>query len=157
MKQRSWHPYPQFGPTHHQDDLQPLRGRLLAWLEEVLNLPEQEDFNIGPLTSSPLNRRMIDRLFLMKDKIRATRRRLNDSGEHYSETDYTVVRNQANLAQSIYLDQLQGDVVMATHADIAQLDQVYYPAIEQASGATFVKSIMELKDFMESKILAVFV
>ncbi len=96
---------------------------------------------------------MIDLLHLMKDIIRATRRRLNDAGGGYDEDAYKSVRNQLYLTQHVYLEQLDNDLVFADHEGCARVEQVLYPAITDADVSNFVSSLQDLQDFLKERVL----
>jgi len=138
-------------------ELQQVERKLTDWMQGVHaeNLTPAS-ISMDVLTDNQLNRRMIDLLFVMKDKIRATRRRLNDAGGGYDKDAYVAARNRANLAQAVYIDQLHRDIVSATNEDAAELEQNRYGAIEDATAATFVGAIEDLVSFMQARILAPF-
>lgn len=134
-------------------DFVALEDRLMAFMHTLHNNDNAEIF-IGGLTSNPLNKRMIDALFLLKDKIRIARQRLNDAGEEYEQEAYIKSRNRCSFAQSVYVGLLNRDIVGCTNEEIAKLEQVLYPAIEQADGSNFVVSIENTASFLEERILA---
>lgn len=137
------------------DGLSTRRQSVMDWMNAIHQTDiKPESIGLAPLTDDLVNRAMIDLLFLMKDKIRATRRRLNDDGANYDKDAYVAARNQANLAQSIYIEQLHRDLVKGTPEDKALLEQVRYPEIEDATAANFVESIQNLVSFMQARIIA---
>lgn len=134
-------------------DLNAVEQSLLNFMSQ-LNRMNENEVNIGVLTNNPLNKRMIDALFLLKDKIRIARQRLNDAGEEYDAVAYVNARNRCSLAQSIYIGQLHRDIVSCTNEEVATIEQLHLPAIENASGATFVESIDQTATFLEARIIA---
>ncbi len=134
-------------------DINAIELSLINFMGQLNRLNESE-VNVGVLTTNPLNKRMIDTLFLLKDKIRIARQRLNDAGEEYDAAAYVTARNRCSLAQSVYIGQLHRDIVHCTHEEIATMEQLYLPAIEHASGDSFVGAIEEVATFLEERILA---
>lgn len=133
------------------DDLEALQEKLL---EQLKSIGEPADDKVSPAsTDNLLNKRMIDLLYLMKDKIRTTRRRLNDAGGGYDEDAYRSVRNQLYLTQHVYLEQLDNDLVFADHEGCARIEQVLYPAILGADVSSFVSSLQDLQDFLKARVL----
>jgi len=142
--------------TDHEQ-LAALKIELANWMGQFhdTNL-KPESLSLHPLTDNLLNRRMIDLLFLMKDKIRSARRRLQAEGDAFDRAAYVAARNQANLTQAVFIDQLHRDIVTTNNEDVATVEQVLYPAIEQATGANFVVNIEQLVSFMRERIQKVF-
>lgn len=130
-----------------------LEGNLAEWMESVHGQSIDLDAATAT-TSNPLNRRMIDVLFMMKPKIRSTRQRLNDAGGGYDMEAYVQARNRASLLQSVYIFQLDNDIVDCTNEQIVTLEQTHYGAIENATAATFVASIEGTAQFMEPLVKA---
>ncbi len=127
---------------------------LLAFMSTLSNRGDSE-LLLGDLTTNPLNKRMIDALFLLKDKIRIARQRLNDAGEEYDEQAYILARNRCSFNQSIYIGQLHRDLVSCTNEEMATLEQIHYPAIELSDGSSFPTAISDTATFLEGLILAV--
>lgn len=137
------------------EELQQLRDKLVSLLLQIGNLTEiSADEEQTVLTSNLLNKRMIDLLYLMPAKVRATRRRLNDAGAVYDQEAYATARNQATLAQHVYLGQLNNDSVLCTHAEVATLERNLYPAIDDATESTFVSALQDLASFLQDRVLA---
>lgn len=135
-------------------DFNHAEDELLVFMS-TLSKQSNNDLLVSDITSQPLNKRMIDLLFLLKDKIRITRQRLNDVGEEYDEEGYKKARNRCSFYQSVYVGQLYRDLVFCTNEEIATLEQVHYRAIEDAEGSTFVASLDETADFLETLLMAV--
>lgn len=137
-----------------QLDFTPAESDLLAFMSTLSNRGDSE-LLIGDLTTNPLNKRMIDALFLLKDKIRIARQRLNDAGDEYDEAAYVAARNRCSFNQSIYIGQLHRDLVACTNEEIATLVQIHHAAIEHCDGSTFPTAIDDTATFLEGLILAV--
>lgn len=133
-----------------EDDLATLQERLL---EEFGNIGTGNIDERSFTTNNDLNKRMMDQLYLMKDKIRNTRRRLNDAGGDYDQEAYKAVRNQLYMSQHVYIEQLENDIVMASHADCAKIEQVHYPDIEGAEAHNFIDRLNALLEFFKARIL----
>jgi hypothetical protein len=133
-----------------EEDLSTLQERLLA---EFAKIGDTEIDERSVDTKEQLNKRMLDLMHLMKDKIRATRRRLNDAGGGYDEEAYKSVRNQLYLSQHLYIEQLENDIVMAPHEDCAKIEQVHYPDILAAETGNFIERLTALLEFLKARIL----
>ena len=130
------------------------RTELIAWMGQLDNKDfSPETLEALPRTDNGLNKRMRDELFQMKRKIRVTRRRLHDNNETYDKEAFVSTRNQLFLCHSVYLEQLRLDLVSCTHAEVAEVEQILMPAIVNATGATFVESLRNLRDFILARIL----
>lgn len=140
--------------TSTTDDLRLVRTKLIDWY----GAHHEEDFTEEvikdkPTTQHGLNKRMRDELFLTRGKIRLARRRLRESGQDYSQEDFIATRTQLFFVHKTYNEQLRLDLVKATHEQVARVEDILHPAILNASGATFVAALGNLRDFILEQVI----
>lgn len=133
-----------------QDDL----DALIKKLQDEVSAIAPSNLPLEPLmTDDLLNKRMIDLMGILKQKVREAARRHNDDGGHYDQDAFVSVRNQIYLSRRVYLEQLDHDLVQATNEDCATLEQVIYPDIINSTADGFIGSLKALLDFLKSRVL----
>lgn len=131
-----------------QNELNGIMTSLLKKLEAIG--PASDD--ALPTTTNDLNKRMIDLLGQLKQKVRFTARRHNDAGGNYDKTAFVALRNQIYLSRHLYLEQLDHDLLQATNEDCAELEQRIYPDIVDSSAGTFLTKLSVLEQFLRQRV-----